>query len=108
LSDYRYAPSLISLITTILLSFLEYANKGSLQSFIASHNLYTEFGLNLILRWAKDIALGMNYLHEETVMKIIHRDLKSTNGKILKEKLKLFSNYFLFSCNYIRRIRYDM
>lgn len=63
----------------------EYANKGSLQSFIASHNLYSEFGLDLILGWAKDIALGMNYLHEETVMKIIHRDLKSTNVVITLE-----------------------
>ena len=74
--------NLINYYYLFLKSFLEYANKGSLQSFIASHNLYTEFGLNLILRWAKDIAVGMNYLHEETVMKIIHRDLKSTNGKI--------------------------
>lgn len=57
----------------------EYADYGSLNEFIKHHDLYEEFGLNLILNWAHDIALGMNYLHSEAPMKIIHRDLKSNN-----------------------------
>ena len=32
-----------------------------------------------ILQWATDIARGMNYLHSEAPVQIIHRDLKSTN-----------------------------
>lgn len=59
-----------------------------MQSFIASHKLYIEFGLDLILRWAKDIARGMNYLHEEAAFQIIHRDLKSTNGKKIEFEIK--------------------
>ncbi len=67
--------------------FLEFAEKGSLQAFIHKHKLHTEFGLDLILQWAKDIALGMNYLHEEALVKIIHRDLKSTNVVISKDMI---------------------
>jgi sterile alpha motif and leucine zipper-containing kinase AZK len=58
----------------------EYAEYGSLQSFISLHDIYKEYGLDLILTWAIDIALGMNYLHCEAPFKIIHRDLKSNNG----------------------------
>lgn len=58
----------------------EYADYGSLHEFIKQHDIYDEFGLGLILNWAHDIALGMNYLHYEAPMKIIHRDLKSNNG----------------------------
>ena len=35
---------------------------------------------------------GMNYLHFEAPIPVIHRDLKSRNGEIL---LKLFINYFI-------------
>lgn len=58
---------------------LEYAEFGSLRDFIKQHDLYGEFGLDLILKWAHDIALGMNYLHSEAPIKILHRDLKSNN-----------------------------
>ena len=59
---------------------IEYAEYGSLHKFIDSHDLYEEFGLSLLLKWAHEIALGMNYLHSEAPIKIIHRDLKSNNG----------------------------
>ena len=39
------------------------------------------FQYNQLLSWARDIALGMNYLHEEAPVTVIHRDLKSKNGK---------------------------
>ena len=64
----------------------EYAEYGSLQAFIGSHDLYNEYGLELILKWAHDIALGMNYLHSEAPIKIIHRDLKSSNVLITHNK----------------------
>jgi len=64
----------------------EYAEYGSLQAFIGSHDLYNEYGLELILKWAHDIALGMNYLHSEAPIKIIHRDLKSSNVLITYNK----------------------
>ena len=60
----------------------EYAEYGSLHSFLGQHDLYEEFGLTLLLHWAHEIALGMNYLHAEAPLKIIHRDLKSNNGKL--------------------------
>lgn len=63
----------------------EYANYGSLNAFINSHDLYEEYGLELILKWAHDIALGMNYLHSEAPLKIIHRDLKSNNVLITND-----------------------
>jgi len=37
--------------------------------------------LELQLKLASDIALGMNYLHCEAPFQIIHRDLKSDNSK---------------------------
>jgi sterile alpha motif and leucine zipper-containing kinase AZK len=64
----------------------EYAEYGSLHSFIGLHDLYNEYGLELILKWAHDIALGMNYLHSEAPIKIIHRDLKSNNVLITHNK----------------------
>jgi sterile alpha motif and leucine zipper-containing kinase AZK len=58
-----------------------------LHSFIREHDLYDEYGFNLILNWAHDIALGMNYLHSEAPIKIIHRDLKSNNVLITGEDM---------------------
>ena len=43
--------------------------------------------VDLILDWAHDIALGVNYLHEEAPLKIIHRDLKSTNVVITHDMI---------------------
>lgn len=33
-----------------------------------------------VLRWARDVACAMNYLHAEAPIPIIHRDLKSKNS----------------------------
>ena len=60
--------------------------------------MYDEFGLSLLLKWAHEIALGMNYLHSEAPIKIIHRDLKSNNGKnkFLSTELPYVNLYSIF------------
>ncbi|XP_066302826.1 mitogen-activated protein kinase kinase kinase 20-like [Branchiostoma lanceolatum] len=53
----------------------EYAAQGSLYAYLAS----TELGFERTITWARDIALGINYLHNEAPFTVIHRDLKSKN-----------------------------
>lgn len=55
-----------------------YADQSSLSN---GNDSATEAGLSFanIIQWAGDIARGMNYLHSEAPVQIIHRDLKSTN-----------------------------
>ncbi|OWF42352.1 mitogen-activated protein kinase kinase kinase 20-like [Mizuhopecten yessoensis] len=55
----------------------EYATNGSLYAYLQKPDNSMDF--QHILRWAREIAQGMNYLHDEAPMKIIHRDLKSRN-----------------------------
>ncbi|XP_033762114.1 mitogen-activated protein kinase kinase kinase 20-like [Pecten maximus] len=55
----------------------EYATNGSLYAYLQKPTNTMDF--QHILRWAREIAQGMNYLHDEAPMKIIHRDLKSKN-----------------------------
>ncbi|CAH1790216.1 unnamed protein product [Owenia fusiformis] len=55
----------------------EYASYGSLYAFLQKPDNILNF--NHILQWAREIALGMNYLHSEAPVKVIHRDLKSKN-----------------------------
>ncbi|XP_020620971.1 mitogen-activated protein kinase kinase kinase MLT-like isoform X2 [Orbicella faveolata] len=53
----------------------EYAANGCLYDHLANNKLNFE----QILRWSTEIALGINYLHHEAPVKVIHRDLKSKN-----------------------------
>ncbi|XP_052791423.1 mitogen-activated protein kinase kinase kinase 20-like [Mya arenaria] len=55
----------------------EYASNDSLYAFL--QNPENKLDFDQILRWGKEIALGMNYLHREAPIKVIHRDLKSKN-----------------------------
>ncbi|XP_006818517.1 mitogen-activated protein kinase kinase kinase 20-like [Saccoglossus kowalevskii] len=55
----------------------EYAPRGSLYAYLADSKNNLDF--KHILAWSRDIALGMNYLHNEAPFKVIHRDLKSKN-----------------------------
>ncbi|KAJ7370422.1 hypothetical protein OS493_032312 [Desmophyllum pertusum] len=53
----------------------EYAAKGCLYDHLTNNGL----NFDQILRWSTEIALGINYLHNEAPVKVIHRDLKSKN-----------------------------
>ncbi|NXG46114.1 M3K20 kinase, partial [Psilopogon haemacephalus] len=63
----------------------EYASAGSLFDYINS-NKSEEMDMDHIMTWATDIAKGMHYLHMEAPVKVIHRDLKSRNGKLAEMK----------------------
>eukprot|EP00112_Aurelia_sp_Birch-Aquarium-sp1_P002098 Seg1228.1 transcript_id=Seg1228.1/GoldUCD/mRNA.D3Y31 product="Mitogen-activated protein kinase kinase kinase 20" protein_id=Seg1228.1/GoldUCD/D3Y31 len=59
----------------------EYAALGSLYEYLSNDVL----DFKSILQWAKEIASGINYLHNEAPFKIIHRDLKSKNVVITSD-----------------------
>ena len=58
---------------------MEYARGGSLCRALSQHgkNIPPE----VLLDWAIQLARGMNYLHIEAPINLIHRDLKSGNSK---------------------------
>jgi len=56
---------------------MEYARGGSLYQALGGRHLAPD----VLLDWAKQIADGMHYLHEDAPMQLIHRDLKSSNSK---------------------------
>lgn len=56
---------------------MEYARGGSLNRVLSGRKICP----SILLNWAIQIADGMHYLHNEAVISIIHRDLKSSNGK---------------------------
>ena len=55
----------------------EFAESGALYNYLRLHTI----DFHQILLWAKQIAMGMNYLHYEAPVPVIHRDLKSKNGE---------------------------
>lgn len=71
---------------------MEYAKGGSLTTTLSGRKIPP----NILIDWATQIAKGMNYLHNEAVISVIHRDLKSSNSmfsffsyKLLNYKIKL-------------------
>ena len=75
-----------SVTTRNLYLIMEYAHGGALNQLLAERKsgLYP----NVFIQYAKQIADGMKYLHDEAPEHIIHRDLKCSNGnfQIWKEE----------------------
>lgn len=68
-----------SIATRNLYLVMEYAHGGALSQLLQSRGC----GLHphVFIHYAKQIADGMKYLHDEALEHIIHRDLKSSNGR---------------------------
>ncbi|XP_028834730.1 mitogen-activated protein kinase kinase kinase 11 [Denticeps clupeoides] len=54
---------------------MEYASGGALSRALAGRR----FSPHVLVNWAVQIARGMLYLHNEAIVPVIHRDLKSNN-----------------------------
>ncbi|XP_066540635.1 mitogen-activated protein kinase kinase kinase 10 [Hoplias malabaricus] len=59
---------------------MEYARGGALNRALAGKKVPPR----VLVNWAVQIATGMNYLHNQTFVPVIHRDLKSSNILILE------------------------
>lgn len=59
---------------------MEYARGGALSRMLAGRRVPP----HVLVNWAVQVARGMNYLHNDAPVPIIHRDLKSINILILE------------------------
>lgn len=73
---------------------LEYAQGGAINRFLTAYKLPPQ----ILVDWALQIAVGMNYLHNEAKCHIIHRDLKSSNGRMIYFVLCYSIFNFSMSC----------
>uniref|UniRef100_UPI00398E7041 mitogen-activated protein kinase kinase kinase 10 n=1 Tax=Pristiophorus japonicus TaxID=55135 RepID=UPI00398E7041 len=60
---------------------MEYARGGALNRALSGRKVPP----HVLVNWAVQIARGMNYLHNEAIVPVIHRDLKSSNILILEK-----------------------
>ena len=70
---------------------MEYARGGSLNRVLNGRRIPPD----VLVDWAVQIAKGMQYLHEEAPIPIVHRDLKSSNSKY---ELDIRSHLLLKKC----------
>lgn len=72
---------------------LEYCRGGSLNRVLAGRKIRPD----VLVDWAIQIARGMDYLHCGAPISLIHRDLKSSNGKSNKRRHILVQTEYLLS-----------
>ena len=60
---------------------MEYARGGPLNRILSSGRRISP---DVLVDWAIQVARGMAYLHEGAPISLVHRDLKSANGKARK------------------------
>lgn len=72
----------VCLVEPNLCLVMEYARGGSLSRVLQQTK---SIGPSVLTDWAIQIARGMNYLHNQAPITLIHRDLKSSNGEYLRE-----------------------
>lgn len=65
---------------------MDFARGGSLNRVLAGRKIPPD----VLVDWAIQIVRGMNYLHNGAPISIIHRDLKSSNGKTFYLELHFF------------------
>lgn len=75
-------PNIIALIGVCLQEpnlclVMEYASGGPLSRALAGRRIPP----HVLVNWAVQIARGMQYLHNEAIVPVIHRDLKSNNSE---------------------------
>jgi len=63
---------------------MEYARGGPLNRILSSGRRISP---DVLVDWAIQVARGMSYLHEGAPISLVHRDLKSANGKIVNLQL---------------------
>lgn len=85
-------PNIINLIGVCLREpnlclVMEYARGGALNRALAGKKVPPR----VLVNWAVQIATGMDYLHNQTFVPVIHRDLKSSNSEYANTRLPLQS-----------------
>ncbi|KAJ3674889.1 hypothetical protein LUZ60_005505 [Juncus effusus] len=75
----------------------EYLPNGSLDKFLFAKDPYksAELGWRARFKIIEGVCRGLNYLHEESLLKIIHRDLKASNILLDKDMSPKISDFGL-------------
>ncbi|XP_072049756.1 uncharacterized protein [Amphiura filiformis] len=75
--------------TKILL--LEYAPNGTVRDYLTQHE-GSEISVKLLKKWARESALGLQYLHQK---RLLHRDVKASNSLVFEDNVLKLSDFGL-------------